>query len=271
MTTDKTIASTRWTFVGKATSLLFNILSSLVIAFLPKSKCLLISWLQSPSVVILEPPQNKVYHYFHWGKHASLQKSFLHPTCLWFIIPNCCYAQLFFSFLLTPISAQLSSLPEKSPGMKSHFSHWCQPAPRAHQRSQTPWTASSSLPGPAWYWPGTTAVISQGATGVWAEFMQVEQRCPHAQASRPVSFGEMAETTAKVCKSCRYCHQWHSHHASPESQSHAWAQLSRRRNFQKDRCSHLISASLISIALPGHQNWPFPTCFPYQYPWKGRS
>ena len=65
MTTDKTIASTRWTFVGKATSLLFNILSSLVIAFLPKSKCLLISWLQSPSVVILEPPQNKVYHYFH--------------------------------------------------------------------------------------------------------------------------------------------------------------------------------------------------------------
>ena len=48
MTTGKTIALTRWTFVGKVMSLLFNMLSSLVIAFLPRSKCLLISWLQSP-------------------------------------------------------------------------------------------------------------------------------------------------------------------------------------------------------------------------------
>ena len=55
MTTGKTIALTRWTFVGKVMSLLFNILSRLVITFLPRSKCLLISWLQSPSVVILEP------------------------------------------------------------------------------------------------------------------------------------------------------------------------------------------------------------------------
>ena len=55
MTTGKTIALTRWTFVGKVMSLLFNILSSLVITFLPKSKCLLISWIQSPSAVILEP------------------------------------------------------------------------------------------------------------------------------------------------------------------------------------------------------------------------
>ena len=53
MTTGKTIASTRWIFVGKK-SLLFNMLSRLVIAFLPKSKHLLISWLQSPSAVILE-------------------------------------------------------------------------------------------------------------------------------------------------------------------------------------------------------------------------
>ena len=52
MTTGKTIALTRWTFVGKAMSLLFNMLSSLVITFLPRSKCLLISWLQSPSAVI---------------------------------------------------------------------------------------------------------------------------------------------------------------------------------------------------------------------------
>ena len=55
MTTGKTIALTRWTFIDKVMSLLFNMLSRLVIIFLPKSKCLLISWLQSPSAVILEP------------------------------------------------------------------------------------------------------------------------------------------------------------------------------------------------------------------------
>ena len=59
MTTGKTIALTRWTFVGKVIALLFNILSRLVITFLLKSKCLLISWLQSPSAVILEPPKIK--------------------------------------------------------------------------------------------------------------------------------------------------------------------------------------------------------------------
>ena len=57
MTTGKTIALTRWTFVGKVMSLLFNMLSRLVITFLPRSKHLLISWLQSPSAVILEPPK----------------------------------------------------------------------------------------------------------------------------------------------------------------------------------------------------------------------
>ena len=60
MTTGKTIALTRWTFVGKVISLLLNMLSRLVITLLPRSKCLLISWLKSPSTVILEPPQNKV-------------------------------------------------------------------------------------------------------------------------------------------------------------------------------------------------------------------
>ena len=55
MTTGKTIALIRWTFVGKVMSLLLNMLSRLVITFLPRSKRLLISWLQSPSVVILEP------------------------------------------------------------------------------------------------------------------------------------------------------------------------------------------------------------------------
>ena len=59
MTTGKTIALTRWTFVDKVMSLLFNMLSRLVIAFLPRRKCLLISWLQPPSAVILEPPKIK--------------------------------------------------------------------------------------------------------------------------------------------------------------------------------------------------------------------
>ena len=59
VTTGKTIALTRWAFVGKVTSLLFNMLSRLVITFLPRSKRLLISWLQSPSAVILEPQKIK--------------------------------------------------------------------------------------------------------------------------------------------------------------------------------------------------------------------
>ena len=64
MTTGKTIALTRWIFVGKVMSLLFNMLSRLLIAFLPRSKHLLISWLQSPSAVILEP-KKIVCHCFH--------------------------------------------------------------------------------------------------------------------------------------------------------------------------------------------------------------
>ena len=59
MTTGKTIALTRWTFAGKIMSLLFNMLSRVVITFLPRSKRLLISWLQSPSAVILEPREIK--------------------------------------------------------------------------------------------------------------------------------------------------------------------------------------------------------------------
>ena len=59
MTTGKTIALTRWTFGDKVMSLLFNMLSRLVITFLPRSKHLLISWMQSPSAVIFEPPKIK--------------------------------------------------------------------------------------------------------------------------------------------------------------------------------------------------------------------
>ena len=65
MTTGKTIALIRWTFVDKVMSLLFNMLSRLVITFLPRSKCLLILWLQSPSTVILEPPKTATcFHCF---------------------------------------------------------------------------------------------------------------------------------------------------------------------------------------------------------------
>ena len=67
MTPGKTIALTRRTFVGKVMSLLFNMLSRLVVTFLPRRKHLLISWLQSPSTVILEPKKIKSvsFHYFH--------------------------------------------------------------------------------------------------------------------------------------------------------------------------------------------------------------
>ena len=65
MTTGKTTALTRWTFVDKVLSLLFNMLSRLVITFVPRSQWLLISWLQSPSAVILAPEKNKVCYCFH--------------------------------------------------------------------------------------------------------------------------------------------------------------------------------------------------------------
>jgi len=66
MTTGKTIALMIWIFAGKMMSLLFNMLSRFVIAFLPRSKCLLISWLQSPCAVILELKKNKICHCFHF-------------------------------------------------------------------------------------------------------------------------------------------------------------------------------------------------------------
>ena len=66
MTTGKTITLTRWTFIAKVMSLLFNMLSRLVITFLPRSKHLLISWLQSPSAMILETKKIKFCHYFQF-------------------------------------------------------------------------------------------------------------------------------------------------------------------------------------------------------------
>ena len=74
MTSGKTKSLTRWTFVGKVMSLLFNMLSRLVITFLPRSKHLLISWPQSPSAVILEP-QNIVLSLFPLNQLKTYQKS----------------------------------------------------------------------------------------------------------------------------------------------------------------------------------------------------
>ena len=73
MTTGKTIALTIQTFVSQVMSLFFNMLSRFVIAFLPRRKCLLISWLQSPSTVILEPKKIKC-HYFHFSPHLFAMK-----------------------------------------------------------------------------------------------------------------------------------------------------------------------------------------------------
>ena len=81
MTTGKTTALTRRTFVGKVMSLLFNMLSRLIIAFLPRSKRVLISWLQSPSAVILEPPKKLFFCHHIWlishlAGYSSLFQSF---------------------------------------------------------------------------------------------------------------------------------------------------------------------------------------------------
>ena len=86
MTTGKTIALTRWTFVGKVMSLHLNMLSRLVMTFLPRSKHLLISWLQSPSALILEPKNQLLYNLFLWYFRAA-EKTALCPFSL-FQSPN---------------------------------------------------------------------------------------------------------------------------------------------------------------------------------------
>ena len=93
MTTRKTIALTRWTFIGKVMSLLFNMLSYLVIAFLPRSKSLLISWLQSLSAVILESlPQNKVSLFFGTPKKIrSVTVSIVSPSICHEVSPYTCH------------------------------------------------------------------------------------------------------------------------------------------------------------------------------------
>ena len=102
MTTGKTIALTKWTFVGKVMSLLFNILSKLVITLLPRSKHLLISWLQSPSAVILEPPKIK---------SATVSPSICHevmgPDAMILVSECCTLSQLFHSPLSLSVRGSL--------------------------------------------------------------------------------------------------------------------------------------------------------------------
>ena len=88
VTTGKTIALTSWTFVGKVMSLLLNMLSRLVITFLPRSKCLSISWLQSSSAVILEPPKIKSdtwmwVIFFRWDPTFSCRWRFSSELQFW--------------------------------------------------------------------------------------------------------------------------------------------------------------------------------------------
>ena len=83
MTTGKTIILTKWTYVGKVMSLLFNMLSRLVIGFLPRSKHLLISWLQSPSAVILEPKKIKEVLIKKNRMLCHILKLFLFPSLCW--------------------------------------------------------------------------------------------------------------------------------------------------------------------------------------------
>ena len=87
MTTGKNVDFTRWTFVGKVMALPFNMLSRLVLAFLPRRKCLLISWLQSPSAVILEPKKIKSFTVFIVS--LSVCHEMMGPDVLAFIFFEC--------------------------------------------------------------------------------------------------------------------------------------------------------------------------------------
>ena len=112
MTTGKTTAWTSWTFVGKVMSLLFNILSRLVITFLPRSKCLLISWLQSPSTVILEPRKIKS------ATVSTVSPSVCHEVMgpdamilvFWMLIFKPTYSLSAFTFIKRFFSSSLSAI-----------------------------------------------------------------------------------------------------------------------------------------------------------------
>ena len=114
MTTGKTIALSRWTFVGKAVSPLFNMLSRLVITFLPRSKHPLVSWLQSPSAVILEPKVSHCFHcipvYFPWSDGTRC-----HDLCFWMLSFKPAFLLSSFTFIKRLYSSSLAFCNKVSP------------------------------------------------------------------------------------------------------------------------------------------------------------
>ena len=98
MTTGKTIALTMWTFVGKVMSLLFNMLSRLVMAFLPRSTRLIISWLQSPSAMILEPKKIKSLTVSVVSPSVYLEVMILHVVMLLFILYSSVQLGVFYEY-----------------------------------------------------------------------------------------------------------------------------------------------------------------------------
>ena len=114
MTTGKTIALSRWTFVGKAVSPLFNMLSRLVITFLPRSKHPLVSWLQSPSAVILEPKVSHCFHcipvYFPWSDGTRC-----HDLCFWMLSFKPAFLLSSFTFIKRLYSSSLAFCHKVSP------------------------------------------------------------------------------------------------------------------------------------------------------------
>ena len=112
MTTGKTIALTRWTFVDKVMSLLFNMLPGLVITFLPRSKRLLISWLQSPSAVILEP--RKIKSAIVSTVFPSICHEVMGPVAMilvfWMLSFKPTFSLAFFTFIKRLFSSSLSAI-----------------------------------------------------------------------------------------------------------------------------------------------------------------
>ena len=112
MITGKTVALTRQTFVDKVMSLLFNMLSSLVITFLPRSKCLLISWLQSPSAVILEP--RKIKSVTISTVHPSICQEVMGPDAMilvfWILSFKPTFSLSSFTFIKRLFSSSLSAI-----------------------------------------------------------------------------------------------------------------------------------------------------------------
>ena len=147
MTTGKTIALTRWTFVDKVMSLLFNMLSRLVMTFLPRSKHLLISWPQSPSAVILEPPKIKsatvspsICHEV-MGPDAMILV-FLMLSFFFFICSQFCHTLKWNSHGFTCVPHPDPPLPPPSPPAPSRFSQ-CTRSERLSHASNLGWWSVS--------------------------------------------------------------------------------------------------------------------------------